>query len=299
MPTLPSNFWPLIGLVYGIIAAGAVLNVIVYRRQRGSEKTRASLWPRFRVWIVAAAVLFACVGRGPVSCAILLGALALQASRELAAAFRAAGWPADSISVMALTASAVAMPVVPTEIAIGLGAAAGLFTAARTLHLDRWSSLAATGLAALYIGLPLALLAALRSDDAGFELVTWILIIVILTDVSAMFGGIFFGRRLLAPAISPSKTVEGAVAGLLGAVATAALLRFALPAASLPIYFGVALVVGIADIAGDLAASWIKRAAGIKDFSAVLPGHGGVMDRIDGLLFAAPVAWLLSALLTS
>ena len=148
----------LTGLVYGLIALGAGLNIIAHRRRRGSDTARASLWPRFRVWAVAAALLMLASGLGTLSWAMLLAALALAAGRELSAAFRAAGWPAP--------------------------------------------------LAAAYVAGPLALLTLLRDRPGGFELVVWTLLAVILTDVAAMFGGMFFGRRPLAPAISPSNITE-------------------------------------------------------------------------------------------
>jgi len=93
------------------------------------------------------------------------------------------------------------------------------------------------------------------------------------------------GRVKLAPRVSPRKTVEGLAGGLVAAVVVALLLRDML-GAGIPATVTIALLTGVAGLAGDLAASWVKRRAGIKDFSAALPGQGGFLDRFDSLLGA-------------
>lgn len=111
-------------------------------------------------------------------------------------------------------------------------------------------------------------------------------------DIAAIFAGRAFGKRLLAPKISPKKTVEGSVANLAAAVLAAWLLGRLLhlsDARSL----GAGLAVGVLGQAGDLFESWLKRRAGVKDSGALLPGHGGVLDRIDSVLFAAPAVALI------
>ena len=137
---------------------------------------------------------------------------------------------------------------------------------------------------------------------AGTSLLMFALALVWISDTAAYVVGRALGKRKLIPAVSPGKTVAGAVGALVTcAVASWALVRFVLvPFAQLglrPIHavlFGVA--VSVATQLGDLAESLIKREAGVKDSSHIIPGHGGVLDRIDGLLFALPVAyWLLTA----
>jgi phosphatidate cytidylyltransferase len=117
-------------------------------------------------------------------------------------------------------------------------------------------------------------------------------VIVAVFDGFAQVAGQLVGRRRLAPALSPAKTVEGVVGGALAALVAAHWLRelvsFTPAHASAT---GAALI--IAALGGDLAASAIKRRAGLKDYSELLPGHGGVLDRFDSLLGAAPIAWLL------
>jgi phosphatidate cytidylyltransferase len=123
-------------------------------------------------------------------------------------------------------------------------------------------------------------------------------------DVAAYFTGRAFGRRKLAPAVSPGKTWEGAVGGVLAAAiwttATATLPgSFGAILAqhhALPVVFLLACLLGAISVAGDLFESLLKRRAGVKDSSRLLPGHGGVYDRIDALLPVAPVAILLTGI---
>jgi phosphatidate cytidylyltransferase len=108
-------------------------------------------------------------------------------------------------------------------------------------------------------------------------------------DAAAFYGGSTLGRHLLAPAISPRKTVEGAFAGLIASIIAGVVLGVTLTEQSSIRLIAASLVSGCAGQLGDLAESALKRSAGVKDSSSLLPGHGGVLDRLDGLLFAAPV----------
>ncbi len=115
------------------------------------------------------------------------------------------------------------------------------------------------------------------------------------SDVFAFFGGTLFGRRKLIPRISPNKTVEGALSGLLGGVLAGAAV-FALQALwgaqiGLAVHLALGLVLSVFGQLGDLFASALKRYCGIKDFGKLLPGHGGVLDRVDSVLFSAPVVY--------
>jgi phosphatidate cytidylyltransferase len=108
-------------------------------------------------------------------------------------------------------------------------------------------------------------------------------------DTAAFYGGRFMGRHLLAPSISPRKTIEGAFAGLIASIIAGVVLGFALTGQGSGRLVAASLVSGCAGQLGDLAESALKRSAGVKDSSSLLPGHGGMLDRLDGLLFAAPV----------
>ena len=131
-----------------------------------------------------------------------------------------------------------------------------------------------------------------------WSLVLFLLLVVAATDAAAFWAGRRFGRRLLAPRISPGKTWVGLGAGLAGAGLVGALLPLSLLAADTPRVLWdrvgpeggllLGLVVGACVVAGDLTVSVLKRSAGVKDSGRLLPGHGGALDRIDGFLLAAP-----------
>jgi phosphatidate cytidylyltransferase len=143
----------------------------------------------------------------------------------------------------------------------------------------------------IYALLPALALLWIRERDAhGLELLLWTFLVTWSTDIGAYFAGRRFGRRKLAPAISPGKTIEG----LYGGIAAATLVGGAWVLAN---HLGLALLVlapifALAAQAGDLFESGLKRRAGVKDSGTWLPGHGGVLDRLDGLV---PVAVLTAA----
>jgi len=146
----------------------------------------------------------------------------------------------------------------------------------------------------LFVGLPLAFVVALRAipGEDGPDLLLLAMLCVTLSDTGAYYVGSAFGRHRMAPVISPKKSWEGAAGGVAGSVA-GALIAHAWFFKRLPLSH--ALVLGVvlcaAGIMGDLAESLLKRAGGVKDSSALLPGHGGVLDRVDSLLVAAPVLY--------
>lgn len=155
-----------------------------------------------------------------------------------------------------------------------------------------------------YVGLTLLSLPALREQANGPSLVTFLLCVVWAGDIVALYVGRSVGRHKLAPRLSPNKTWEGAAGSLAGSLLAAGGLlalehllavRFDSAKLSYPedlwYWLLLAVVVNVAAQAGDLAESALKRSAGVKDSGTILPGHGGVLDRIDALLLAAPVLW--------
>ncbi len=147
--------------------------------------------------------------------------------------------------------------------------------------------------APVYIGVPAGLVCALRTEFGPWALLAGLLT-VMASDTAQLFGGRAWGRHLLAPVVSPKKTVEGAVAG----VAAAALVlpglgHWWLPQLGWPVLAGVGAVMGLLGIAGDLFESLLKRSAGVKDSSALIPGHGGMLDRVDAILFAVPFLYVV------
>jgi phosphatidate cytidylyltransferase len=158
---------------------------------------------------------------------------------------------------------------------------------------DALSAAAAAVFPALYLGLPIGAMVAIRASR-GREVLALLMLTVIVSDTAQYYTGRAFGRRLLAPRISPKKTIAGAAGGFAaGALFLAAAGAWWLPAAPVAsrVLVGVAIVA--VGIAGDLFESMLKRSAGVKDSSTIIPGHGGVLDRIDALLFAAPVYYIV------
>jgi phosphatidate cytidylyltransferase len=143
-----------------------------------------------------------------------------------------------------------------------------------------------------YIGAPLGLLVAIHARS-GWQVTLLLLATVVVSDSAQYYAGRAFGRRLLAPVISPKKTIEGALGGLVGAALFLALVGPQVlvgePVVPLALLGVTMAAVGIC---GDLFESSLKRHAGLKDSSTLIPGHGGVLDRIDALLFAVPMFYL-------
>ncbi len=147
------------------------------------------------------------------------------------------------------------------------------------------------GLGVLYCGLPVYALLLIRHEPDGIRNALWALSLVWATDIGAYFAGRSIGGPKLAPTISPNKTW----AGLIGGLIVATIVALALQAFyQLPPRFVIATpLLAILAQAGDLYESWLKRRAGVKDSGSVIPGHGGVLDRLDGLVPVLPVAALL------
>ena len=176
---------------------------------------------------------------------------------------------------------------------------------------------AASVFAFAYVALPMGMLVQLRQQWAGAFYLLYLLLVVWAGDIFAYFVGKSIGRHLMSPRISPKKTWEGAAASVIASVAVGWLLfHYSLPISSALLGAGLierrdglfgleqpatgpiiilTIVLNIAAQLGDLVESLIKRGANVKDSGGILPGHGGMLDRIDALLFAAPVLWYYAA----
>jgi len=120
-----------------------------------------------------------------------------------------------------------------------------------------------------------------------------VLLLVWIADTAAYFVGRSWGRRKLAPSISPGKSWEGAIGGLAGAAAYAIICGYFIPVTAWAAFTAAAVLVAMASIVGDLFESAVKRQAGVKDSGTLLPGHGGILDRIDSATATLPLAALL------
>ena len=188
----------------------------------------------------------------------------------------------------------------------------------RSVELSRaFPAAAASVFAFTYIALPLGFLVQIREQWAGAFLLLYLLLLVWAGDIFAYFVGRTLGRHLMSPRISPKKTWEGALASLIASLVVGMLLyNYALPISTAllnahliekrdgffalqkpPLWPTLLLsaAINVAAQLGDLVESLIKRGAGVKDSGSLLPGHGGMLDRIDALLFAAPVLWYYAA----
>lgn len=179
-----------------------------------------------------------------------------------------------------------------------------------------FSAAMVSAFAFVYIALPMASLVQMRQQWRGAFFLLYLLLLVWAGDIFAYFIGKAFGRHRMSPRVSPKKTCEGAVASVVASVAVGAamfssapaisstLMRlhlivqqdgiFTTPSLMWPVIL-LSIVLNVAAQFGDLVESLIKRGAGMKDSGAILPGHGGMLDRVDALLFAAPVLWCYMA----
>ena len=224
-----------------------------------------------------------------------------------------------------IAASSNRVPLVETTAMIyGLALAAALapfvfltIAMRRSDLRNGYPSAAASSFAFAYIAIPMALLVQIRQQPAGAILVIYTLLVVWAGDIFAYFVGKAVGRHRMSPEISPKKTWEGAIASVAASVVVGTLWfqhaaristwllqsglierrdgMFGLQQPSLAVIVVLSAIVNIAAQLGDLVESLIKRGAGVKDSGAILPGHGGMLDRIDAMLFAVPVVWAWSA----
>ena len=225
--------------------------------------------------------------------------------------------------VIAATANRVPL-VETTSMIYGLALASALapfifltIAMRRTDLATGYPAAAASSFAFAYIAIPMALLVQIRQQPAGAILVVYTLLVVWSGDIFAYFVGKAIGRHRMSPEISPKKTWEGAAASVVASVVIGTLWfqhgatistfflqsglierrdgMFGLQQPPLLVIVVLSAIVNIAAQLGDLVESLLKRGAGVKDSGAILPGHGGMLDRIDAMLFAVPMVWAWSA----
>jgi phosphatidate cytidylyltransferase len=229
---------------------------------------------------------------------LVLGVILVGACIELTDLMLLAGVGVSRVAAVAgvLVACAVmARPGAPTgPVLIGtMVVLLAVVLATRKPAPDVPAAAAAAVFPVIYLAMPLALTAVIR-DSWGREVLLLGLAVVWISDTAQFYVGSRFGRRRLAPLISPKKSVEGAIGGFVaGTAAMVGVGRFWLPAVGVPGRAAAGAALVILGIAGDLFESLLKRSANVKDSSALIPGHGGVLERIDALLFVIPGYYLI------
>ncbi len=280
------------------------------------------------IGVILAGLIPALLG-GPVF-ALLMGLLAVVGWREFAAMsarlpFAPRIPPTGVLAVIALLLSGYFhWPIAVDAAILGIAFAAPLVAQfADPMNPGAISGWALAVSGSLYLGIPALAATWLRglpgdaaapwlvhlSDTLAFAWPSapiglgWTLLVILVTwiaDTAAYLVGRSIGKHKLAPHLSPNKTIEGALGGLVGAalVALACFSLFGLPGGPVAAIVS-GLLLGVAGQVGDLSESLMKRQAGVKDSGDVIPGHGGILDRIDALLFALPVGWLLATAITA
>lgn len=264
-----------------------------------SEQARPAGQSELRTRVVSAAIL------APVALiTVILGGLPFAALVTLVAAIAFWEWTmigkADDpswprmIGLGCLVAGLLALAVIGAHWAIVLIAVPTVLALAAGLRQPalRW-----IGLGLAYVAVPCAGFIVLReAEPFGWAAILFILIVVWATDIAAYFGGRALGGPKLWARISPKKTWSGALTGLAAAIVAGGLTAWLTKAGDVRSGLALAVPLSIAAQAGDLFESAVKRRFGVKDSGAIIPGHGGVLDRVDGLFGAAALAWLIAAL---
>lgn len=266
----------------------------------------ASRWPDLRKRALSAALLvpaaILCIWLGAEAWAALMAAAVALLGWEWVrlCGFSTRRLPGLAVPVAVLVAGVLA---VDGAMLAALGVLAAAFAALWGVSAPRFRRALPgfwLGFGVLYIGLAGISLIHLRGDAAaGLGNVLFLFLVVWSSDIGAYLAGRRFGGPKLAPAISPNKTWSGAAGGLVSAMAVGWLAAYVMESALLPPLrvLLVAAILGVLAQVGDLFESWLKRRFHVKDTSSLIPGHGGLLDRLDGVLSAAPAAALLGVLL--
>jgi phosphatidate cytidylyltransferase len=292
---------PLVGYAaaaYGGALAAGLGAIVAVERGRLDRIRSSVLFQRWLTWLVIASLYLGSLLAGPTWFAMLVAATAAVALGEFGRLARLGRGSTTALGVsgaalvLGLAAGTdlralVAVALVPVAVAARAGA-------------GRWpprdACVALLGVA--YIATPLAhAVLILQRADSGVALLLTVGLAVAASDVGAFAAGRALGGPRLAPSISPNKRWSGLAGNAAGAAAVVALMRPLFAGLGVSMAFVLALGVALAAVAGDLAESLLKRRAGVKDAGSWLPGFGGLLDRIDSLLFALPAAYYLGLLL--
>jgi phosphatidate cytidylyltransferase len=284
-----------------VLAAFPVVLAVVQRARPIDEKVRRELWDRYLSWLIFVPLMVGPVLLGAAATIGAVGMLGLACYREFARATGLFRWTLGSavvaVGIIAITLSVadhwyslfVALP----TLWIGVIAAAALLVDRPSDYIQR---VALATFAYLLFGVCFGHLGYLANDGRYRPILFWLVLCVEGNDILAYVAGKAVGRRHFAPNTSPNKTVGGAVGALVGTTVLAVLLgRPALAGLSVdtvPRLVLLGLILSVTAQVGDLTLSSVKRNLNIKDWAATFPGHGGLLDRFNSLLFSAPAAML-------
>lgn len=266
---------------------------------------RMDLLPRLLSSVVLICLVVSMIWIGGVPLDVLIGVAAALAAWELAALLGRLPAPAPRWLLIALAvwlAERAVLPGAGGNLEVILPVALGAGMVAGVLFHSPWEGWAAGLGGGLYLGIGLGSLLGLyhwpgASPGVGLQLVAIVVAAVVATDTLAYFTGHALGRHPFFPAISPKKSVEGAVGGAVGAVLVAGIAGPLVISLNPVAAVGMGLLIAVVAEGGDLAESALKRQAGVKDSGRLIPGHGGLLDRLDGLLLAGPAVYCLLVLI--
>lgn len=289
-PVVSKTLW-IVGALLGLFAVYLVFVALVKRSDR---QARGSLFKNYIAWFFIIPVVVLPLLAGSLAWTGLVLLLSLISLREFGCATglwrdRYFMWAAAACIVGIFYPVAVqwyglflVMPIYATLILLTVPIARDVFE-----HMIQRTCLAV--LAVLYFGWFLSHLAYLLHLQNGIGHILFVLLLTELNDICAFSTGKLFGRHKLIPHISPNKTIEGSLGSMVGVVGLAFVFRYLVPEFTTVHLVLIAGLISMTGTFGDLAISFIKRDLGIKDMGKVIPGQGGILDRLDSLIFVAPV----------
>ncbi|HSQ37069.1 MAG TPA: phosphatidate cytidylyltransferase [Acidimicrobiia bacterium] len=287
---------PMAGLESGVVGFEDV--VYLGGEEEYVERPRSDLPIRVVTGMVLVGILLGAMWVGGEFLAGFVGLLAILGLGELYGTLRRAGYQPLTLfgllGAIGLLAGAwfyglVAIPVA----AVALTVVCFFYYTFASRRRDPLTNGSITLLGALWVAGPIAFVFPIAVAPDFRVLVLAAAATVIATDVGAFFAGRFWGARPLAPVLSPNKTVEGLAGGVVLGIVVAVVIGYFLEPLNIRIGAGLGLVVAVMAPLGDLAESMVKRSLGVKDMGSILPGHGGILDRIDAYLFVLPAVWVL------
>ena len=278
-----------LGIVFGLLlAAGIVLALL----RVGFRIKLSGVWKTYLSWLWMAPLAAVAIFAGRVPFIVSVTAVALFAFREFArVSLLSRDWWMSGAVYIAITAVGVAALLDAGLAFVSIGALLliSLIPILRNRAGGRLQELSLGMIAFVYLGWMFGQLAFLANTPQAYGYLCYLLFATEVNDVAAFTFGRMFGRHPLRSAISPHKTWEGSLGALALSLALPFLLRFSFPSFGMRELILTGLIVGIGGQLGDLTLSMIKREFGAKDWSTAIPGHGGILDRIDSLIFVAPL----------